>query len=107
MLQHISPIQETITTVMKSSISLIFKDKMESDDVLKNHNIIKVSTMAWSEREDEQLIGFVNTMPTQCRISWTTFSALIKNRSAKQCRDRWCKLHQSAKLNYIVVSSLQ
>jgi len=55
-----------------------------------------ISKILWSKEEDEQLKGFVNATPEiSAKINdwWTVVSALMVSRSAKDCRDRWCKSH--------------
>ena len=52
---------------------------------------VERSKIPWSTPEDEQLRCYVNNMPTRCRISWTTISTVMVDRTAKQCRNRWCK----------------
>ena len=51
----------------------------------------EVKKILWTKKEDEQLKTYVNDMPTQCRISWTALSSSMGDKTAKQCRDRWCK----------------
>lgn len=51
-----------------------------------------ISKRLWSKGEDEQLKGFVDDSPeisAEINERWTTISALMVNRSAKECRDRW------------------
>jgi len=51
-----------------------------------------ISKMIWSNEEDRQLKEFIDTMPemnAKINDRWTAVSALVVNRSAKECRDRW------------------
>lgn len=51
-----------------------------------------VSRIIWSKKEDEKLRRIVDAIPkmeTEINDRWVAVSALMENKSAKDCRDRW------------------
>ena len=64
------------------------KEKSSYGEYRINSSIpeIKENFISWTEREDDILLRWVKTMGVK---NWTKCSKLIKNKTPKNCRDRW------------------